>query len=88
MSSRTNPMVITTSTTGLIGVSTELYISGVGVFASNATWSASLTDASGDLKWKADNVAGVPPTPAVPFRTTGLNATVSSCELYIYTVPS
>ena len=84
---RTNPVQVD-STGGLYNTTSEITISGISVMASNATWAVKLTDAAGNTIYEADNIAGMPPGPAIPFKTTGVQVTtLTNAKILIYTVP-
>lgn len=86
-----NPMYADTAANArLVNDATEVEISGVLVIPSNATWACVLSDAAGNIKFSASNVAaGAVIPPCVPFRTTGLVVTtLTNCSALIYTIPS
>lgn len=85
--SRTNPFQVN-ATGGLVNPNTEITISGISVMATNATWALKITDGAGNIIYEADNVAGMPPNPVMPFKTTGCEVvTVTACRALIYVTP-
>ena len=87
--SRIQPIFIdTASSSRLVGVNTEVMISGIIPIASAATWSIILKNEAGDVIYSANNNAGIPDFPSVPFKTTGLVVdTLTSCTALIYCTP-
>ena len=88
--SRIQPFYVdTASSSRLISGTTEIMISGIIPIASNATWAIILKNEAGDIIYSANNFLGVPNSPSVPFKTTGLVVdTLTSCTALIYSVPS
>lgn len=87
--SRIQPIFIdTASSSRLITGTVDVMISGIIPIASAATWSFILKNEAGDIIYSANNNAGIPAFPCIPFKTTGLVVdTLTSCTGLIYTIP-
>lgn len=78
---------IVDSTGALVNPDIVITITGINIFASNATWAVTINDVNGNTVFKASNVAGVNGQPLVkPFSVTQpVIATLTNATLVIYT---
>ena len=83
--SRINPMYVD-STGGLVNPLTEVYVTGIMILPSNATWAITIQDGAGYNKFLASNVAAGACMPPEEIYSVGLAVTtLTNCTALIYT---